>query len=51
MERAPMNEPTKLPLTRAQKRLLRLVYVLGGVLAAMMVFVMATIIYRLVHLH
>ncbi len=41
----------KIPLTPGQKRLLRLVYALGGVLLVMFVFVAAVIIYQVVHLH
>lgn len=43
--------PLKLPLTPAQKRLLRLVYALGGILLVMFIFVMGAIIYKVVHLH
>ena len=45
-----MNVPEKIPLTPAQKRLMRLVYGLGGILLVMFVFVMAAIIYKVVHL-
>jgi hypothetical protein len=48
-----MNERSdarKNPMTRGQKRLLRLVYGLGGILVLMFFFVMAAIIYQLVHL-
>ncbi len=46
---APKNE--KIPLTPSQKRLLRLVYVLGGVLVLMFAFVAGAIIYQVAHLH
>ena len=44
------QSPPKLPLTVTQKRLLRLVYTLGGVLLVMFLFVMGAIIYQVVHL-
>jgi hypothetical protein len=42
--------PVKIPLTPRQKRLLRLVYVLGGILAVMFVFVLAAIAYQVARL-
>jgi hypothetical protein len=42
--------PVKIPLTPRQKRLLRLVYVLGGILAVMFVFVLGAIAYQVAHL-
>lgn len=46
-----MTEPEKIPLTPGQKRLLRLVYALGGLLLLMFAFVLGAIIYKVVHLH
>ena len=46
-----MNVPEKIPPTPTQKRLLRLVYGLGGILLVMFVFVMGVIIYKVGHLH
>ena len=40
-----------IPMTPGQKRLLRLVYVLGGVLLLMFVFVAGAIVYQVAHLH
>jgi hypothetical protein len=44
-------KPEKIPLTPGQKRLLALVYALGGILLVMFVFVMGVIVYQVAHLH
>jgi hypothetical protein len=44
------HKQNKAPLTVGQKRLLGLVYGLGGVLILMFVFVMAGLIYQVAHL-
>jgi hypothetical protein len=38
---------TKIPMTKGQKRLLWLVYIMGGILAVMFVFTLGMIIWKL----
>jgi len=46
-----MSENEKSKITPAQKRLLWLVYIMGGVMVALFVAVLATIIWQLSHHH